>query len=68
VQIDLSLPSSISGLFQGTLLFYLLAADLLIHFRVRRARPAEALPGGPAPPAPRDAATVTGDAPAGADS
>ncbi len=37
-QIDLQLPSSITGLFQGSLLFYLLAADLFISFRLRRIR------------------------------
>ena len=37
-QLDLQLPSSITGLFQGTLLFYLLAADLFITFRLRRIR------------------------------
>jgi ABC-type uncharacterized transport system permease subunit len=37
-QIELQLPSSVTGLFQGLLLFYLLAADLFIHFRLRRAR------------------------------
>lgn len=35
-QIDLQLPASITGLFQGALLFYLLAADLFIGFRLRR--------------------------------
>lgn len=35
-QLSLQLPSSITGLFQGTLLFYLLAADLFITFRLRR--------------------------------
>ena len=35
-QIELQLPSAITGLFQGMLLFYLLAADLFIHYRVRR--------------------------------
>ncbi|MEP7064016.1 MAG: ABC transporter permease [Betaproteobacteria bacterium] len=34
-QIELNLPSSVTGLFQGTLLFFLLAADVLIHYRVR---------------------------------
>jgi ABC-type uncharacterized transport system permease subunit len=34
-QIELQLPASITGLFQGTLLFYLLAADLFITFRLR---------------------------------
>jgi ABC-type uncharacterized transport system permease subunit len=37
-QVELQLPSSVSGLFQGALLFFLLAAELLIHFRVRRTR------------------------------
>jgi len=39
-QLNLALPSSVTGLFQGTLLFFLLAADVLIHFRVRRVQPA----------------------------
>src|SRR6185312_613207 len=34
-QVALALPSSITGLFQGTLLLFLLAADVLIHYRVR---------------------------------
>ena len=33
VQMDLSLPKSITGLFQGMLLFYLLACDFLIGYR-----------------------------------
>jgi ABC-type uncharacterized transport system permease subunit len=36
VQLDLQLSSAVTGLFQGTLLFYLLAADLFITFRLRR--------------------------------
>lgn len=40
-QIELQLPSAITGMFQGLLLFYLLAADLFIHYRFRpRARAA----------------------------
>lgn len=35
-QIELQLPASITGMFQGLLLFYLLAADLFINFRLRR--------------------------------
>jgi simple sugar transport system permease protein len=35
VQLSLQLPSAITGLFQGTLLFYLLAADLFVGFRLR---------------------------------
>ena len=34
-QMSLGLPSSITGLFQGTLLFFLLTADVLIHYRLR---------------------------------
>lgn len=34
-QMELQLPSAITGLFQGMLLFYLLAADLFIHYRFK---------------------------------
>ena len=34
-QMELQVPSSITGLFQGLLLFYLLAADLFIHYRFK---------------------------------
>ena len=34
-QMNLDLPSAVTGVFQGMLLFYLLAADFLIHFRIR---------------------------------
>jgi general nucleoside transport system permease protein len=34
VQLELQLPAAVTGLFQGVLLFYLLAADLFIRFRV----------------------------------
>jgi len=37
VQLGLQLPAAVTGLFQGLLLFYLLAADLFIGFRLRRA-------------------------------
>lgn len=37
-QSRLGLPKSITGVFQGLLLFTLLACDTLIHYRVRRAR------------------------------
>ncbi|HEY4973934.1 MAG TPA: ABC transporter permease [Steroidobacteraceae bacterium] len=37
-QMELQLPASVSGLFQGVLLFYLLAAELFIGFRLRRVR------------------------------
>ncbi len=39
-QMRLALPSSVTGLFQGTLLFFLLAADVFIHYRLRVIRPA----------------------------
>jgi simple sugar transport system permease protein len=37
-QLNLALPSAVTGLFQGTLLFFLLAADVFIHYRVRISR------------------------------
>jgi simple sugar transport system permease protein len=43
-QIELQLPSAITGLFQGLLLFYLLAADLFIHYRLKPAAHAVAAP------------------------
>src|SRR6266403_2096759 len=36
VQLGLQLPAAVTGLFQGMLLFYLLAADLFVGFRLRR--------------------------------
>jgi ABC-type uncharacterized transport system permease subunit len=39
-QIALNLPSAITGLFQGLLLFFLLGADVFINFRLRRVSPA----------------------------
>lgn len=36
VQLALQLPAAVTGLFQGTLLFYLLAADLFVGYRLRR--------------------------------
>ncbi len=40
-QIELGLPTAVTGLFQGILLFSLLACDFLIHYqiKVRRKRP-----------------------------
>ena len=43
-QMQLSLPSAVTGLFQGVLLFYLLAADLFITFRLVRRAEAHAQP------------------------
>ncbi|HTP83647.1 MAG TPA: ABC transporter permease [Alphaproteobacteria bacterium] len=37
-QIDLGLPSAVTGIFQGVLLFFLLACDVLILYRVRIVR------------------------------
>jgi simple sugar transport system permease protein len=37
-QIDLKLPSAVTGIFQGVLLFFLLACDVLILYRVRLVR------------------------------
>jgi general nucleoside transport system permease protein len=48
VQLTLQLPSAVTGLFQGTLLFYLLAADLFVGYRLRTAR-REVKPLAPAP-------------------
>jgi len=39
VQLELQLPAAVTGLFQGLLLFYLLAADLFVGFRLRRVSP-----------------------------
>ncbi len=36
-QMEMQLPAAITGLFQGLLLFYLLAADLFIHYRFKPA-------------------------------
>jgi len=37
-QMQMALPSAVTGLFQGVLLFYLLAADLFISFRIKWGR------------------------------
>jgi simple sugar transport system permease protein len=34
-QIDLGLPTAVTGLFQGTLLFFLLACDFLIYYEIK---------------------------------
>jgi ABC-type uncharacterized transport system permease subunit len=41
-QMQLNLPSAITGLFQGMLLFFLLPADVFIHYRLRLVRTARA--------------------------
>jgi simple sugar transport system permease protein len=50
VQLGLQLPAAVTGLFQGLLLFYLLAADLFVGFRLRgTVRTAAAHPNPSAP-------------------
>jgi simple sugar transport system permease protein len=46
-QSRMQLPKSITGVFQGLLLFSLLAADTLIHYRLRW-KASRALKGAPA--------------------
>ena len=41
-QMGLALPSAMTGLFQGLLLFFLLGSDVFINYRVRVIRPAAA--------------------------
>ncbi|MCW0182483.1 ABC transporter permease [Zavarzinia sp.] len=38
-QINLNLPQAVTGVFQGMLLFFLLASDFLVRYRVRRLKP-----------------------------
>jgi simple sugar transport system permease protein len=35
VQITVGLPQAVTGVFQGMLLFFLLACDVLVHYRIR---------------------------------
>jgi len=46
-QIDLGMPNAVTGIFQGILLFYLLACDLLILYRVRAGQRAPAARAAP---------------------
>ncbi|MFA5949962.1 MAG: ABC transporter permease [Hyphomicrobium sp.] len=53
-QIEMSLPSSTTSVFQGMLLFFLLAADVLVNFRLVRTKarvtvPAPELTSAPSP-------------------
>jgi simple sugar transport system permease protein len=41
-QIDLGMPNAVTGIFQGVLLFFLLACDVLILYRLRGPRPSVA--------------------------
>jgi simple sugar transport system permease protein len=38
-QMGLNLPSAITGLFQGMLLFFLLGSDVFINYRIKATRP-----------------------------
>lgn len=62
-QTTIGLPSAATGVFQSMMLFFLLAADILVRYRLVSGRPAKAgAPGGnPAadPAAPAKAKTVT---------
>lgn len=42
-QIQLNLPVAVTGVFQGLLLFFLLACDVLIHYRIQFGKPALAV-------------------------
>lgn len=42
-QIQLNLPVAVTGVFQGLLLFFLLASDVLIHYRFQLGQPALAV-------------------------
>jgi simple sugar transport system permease protein len=44
-QIELNLPSAITGLFQGTLLLFLLGAEILVNYRLRLVTAKPALQG-----------------------
>ncbi len=48
-QSRLGLPKALTGVFQGLLLFSLLACDTLIHYRVRLRRPAHRAGSAPTP-------------------
>ena len=37
-QVEVGLPQAVTGVFQGMLLFFLLASDVLIKYRVRSDR------------------------------
>lgn len=39
-QVTLNLPVAVTGVFQGLLLFFLLASDVLIHYRIQFGKPA----------------------------
>ena len=41
-QVEVGLPQAVTGVFQGLLLFFLLASDFIVRYRVRLARPVAA--------------------------
>ena len=41
-QVEVGLPQAVTGVFQGLLLFFLLASDFLVRYRIRRRTPAAA--------------------------
>jgi general nucleoside transport system permease protein len=43
-QMGLNLPSAMTGLFQGMLLFFLLGSDVFINYRIKLVRPVVAAP------------------------
>ena len=45
-QIEMNLPSAVTGVFQGMLLFFLLGIDVLVKFRLRRVAPARRAAAG----------------------
>ncbi len=45
-QMSLDLPSAITGLFQGMLLFFLLGADVFINYRIKAVHPVRSTIGG----------------------
>ncbi|NIR31915.1 MAG: ABC transporter permease [Gammaproteobacteria bacterium] len=47
-QMQLGLPAAVTGVFQGVLLFFLLASDVFINFRLRVVRAAPAAAAAPA--------------------
>jgi simple sugar transport system permease protein len=37
-QVEVGMPQAVTGVFQGLLLFYLLASDFLVRYRIRTVR------------------------------
>ena len=45
-QIEMNLPNAVTGVFQGMLLFFLLASDVLVRYRIRIGGAKAAVVGG----------------------